>query len=301
MTCAFIEGLEQKWTEEGKAVCVGLDPQAGDIPGMEPGQWSKEALLRFLCDVIDATADIAACFKPNYAFFAQFGEEGRWVLQQVFNHIPGCWTIFDGKRGDIGKTNVGYAKEAFEEYGADAMTVHGYLGQESLKPILEYRDNPGGYKGVIVLARTSNPGASEFQDLMVPGSFAMSWPLYQYVASRVAKCWNTNGNCMVVAGGTYPEEVGRVREVVGPMPLLVPGIGDQGGDLQKTLEKGRYFKEPRMIINSSGGIVYAIRNKKFLERHPEFKGQEHRAAKAARVAAQELDQEIRQFFRRDPE
>jgi len=165
-------------------------------------------------------------------------------IHQVAPEVP---VILDAKRADIGNTNKGYVQAAFEELGVDAITVHPYLGKEALQPFLNRGD-----KGVFVLVRTSNPGAGEFQDLQVNGE-----PLYQIVARQVATEWNKNNNCGVVVGATYPEELLLIRQVVGDMPILIPGIGAQGGDVEKTVRAGKDSRGRGMIINSSRGIIFA--------------------------------------------
>ena len=168
---------------------------------------------------------------------------------------PEVPVIYDAKRGDIGSTNQGYAVHAFDELRADAITVHPYLGREALDPFLERLD-----KGTIVLVRTSNPGGGEFQDLLVGDE-----PLYRVVARRVAETWNQQGNCAVVVGATYPEELAEVRRIVGTMPILIPGIGAQGGDVRRTVEAGRDARRRGMIVNSSRGVIYASNGDDFAE------------------------------------
>ncbi|MDE2258290.1 MAG: orotidine-5'-phosphate decarboxylase, partial [Xanthomonadaceae bacterium] len=164
----------------------------------------------------------------------------------------GVPVILDAKRGDIGSTAQHYAAEAFERYGADAVTVNPYLGRDSVQPFLDRAD-----KGVIVLCRTSNPSARDLQDLIVPDGIGGNRPLYQHVAQRVARDWNANGNCALVVGATYPEELREVRALVGDMPILVPGVGAQGGDVEAVVRNGRNTQGAGLIISSSRAILYA--------------------------------------------
>ncbi len=238
MDNSFLNKLKAKWNQ-GKFVCIGLDPQ------------NEENLFEFNKKIIDQTFDLVACYKPQSAFYEAQGEPGLKALKDTVEYIkeksPDLPIILDAKRGDIGNTNEAYAKAVFDDMDFDAVTVHPYLGKESLEPFLKRVD-----KGIFVLVKTSNPGAGEFQDLAVDGK-----PLYQVVAEHVAKEWNTNNNCAVVVGATYPEELKKVREIVGSMPILVPGIGAQGGDLQAVLQNGLDSNKQGLIISSSRGIIYA--------------------------------------------
>lgn len=226
--------LEDKW-DEGKFVCIGLDQPSFEV--------NKK--------IIDQTADLVCCYKPNSAFYESEGMYGLKSLQKTIDYIlkkyPDIFVILDSKHGDIGNTNLGYVKSSFEELNADAITVHPYLGKESLEPFLERKD-----KGIFVLVKTSNPGAGEFQDLEVLGK-----PLYQVVAEHIAKTWNKNGNLGIVVGATYAEEMKKIREIVGDMPILVPGIGAQGGDVKETVKAGINSKNQGIIISSSRGIIFA--------------------------------------------
>ncbi len=250
----FIEMLENRWVKD-QFVCVGLDTEFTKIPEeCKRGLEKKEAIFNYNKRVIDATFDIVGSYKPNIAFYEEHGEEGIVALKKTIRYIkdrnPSIPVILDAKRGDIGNTNSGYVNLAFEELGADAITVHPYLGKEALEPFLEKRD-----KGVIILARTSNSGAGEFQDLIIDGE-----PLYLRVAKSVAESWNQNGNCALVVGATYPKELADVRSAVGDMPILIPGIGAQGGDLEAAVKAGKDSRGWGMIINSSRGIIFAKRS-----------------------------------------
>src|SRR5690606_35583231 len=208
------------WATSGSLVCVGLDPEPARFPTKFAGD--SDAVFAFCRDIADATAEFACAFKPQIAHFAALGAED--ALERLIAHIhaahPGVPVILDAKRGDIGSTAQRYAVEAFERYDADAVTVNPYLGSDSLQPYLERAD-----RGVVVLCRTSNPGAGDLQDLVVEGR-----PLYQHVAAMAATAWNGHGNVALVVGATWPDQLREVRAIVGDMPLLVPGVGAQGGD-----------------------------------------------------------------------
>jgi len=198
---------------------------------------------------VDATADLVCCFKPQIAYFAARRAEDQ--LEALIEHIhlrhPATPVILDAKRGDIGSTAEQYAIEAFERFRADAVTLNPYMGRDSIEPYLAYRD-----KGIILLCRTSNPGGSDLQFLDVGGE-----KLYERVARLVSKEWDVNGQCALVVGATFPSEIARVRTLIGDMPLLVPGIGAQGGDIEATVRAGCTASGVGLIINSSRAILYA--------------------------------------------
>jgi len=254
----FVKKLEVNWTK-GNFVCVGLDTDYAQMP--ETAKRSKspsDDVFHFNAEIIDATADLVCAYKPNVAFYEASGNEGMKALRESIKYIkdsyPDIPVILDAKRGDIGNTNMGYVQATFDksELDADAITVHPYLGKEAMKPFLERAD-----KGVIVLVRTSNPGAGEFQDLPVGQK---QEPLYQAIARNVAQSWNTNGNCGVVVGATYPDELAEVRTIIGDMPILIPGIGAQGGDIEATVRAGKNSNARGIILSSSRGIIYASKN-----------------------------------------
>lgn len=244
--------LRTRW-RQGRHVCVGLDPVLELLPdrfgGMPPG----EAVFAFNRDIIDATQDYVCAFKPNAAFYEQYGPAGLEALVATVQHIreqlPDVPVILDAKRGDIGNTNRGYAAAVFDVVGAHAVTLHPYLGREALQPFLDRAD-----RGLFILVKTSNPGAGEFQDLPVGPDGNL---LYEHIARSVAETWNGNGNCGVVVGAPYPEALARVREIVGDLPILVPGVGTQGGQLAATLRAGRDSDGAGMVINAARGILYA--------------------------------------------
>lgn len=272
---SFMELLTAKW-KEGKFVCVGLDGDFELLPSSIKNDSVEHSLFNFNKAIIDATYDLVCAYKPQVAHYEEAGLGGWSALASTISYLkekyPDIPVILDAKRGDISSTNKYYAKEIFDNLGFDAVTVNPYLGEEALSPFLDRSE-----KGVIVLVRTSNPGALEFQDLEVEGK-----PLYQVIAEHVANKWNKNGNCAVVVGATYPEELRKVREVVGDMPILVPGIGAQGGDLKATLEAGLNREKQGVIINSSRGIIYASKGSDF--------------AQAARGETEKLDRQIRELL-----
>ena len=259
----------------GRHLVVGLDTDPARLPeSVAPGAPAAERVVDFNRSIVAATADLAAAYKPNSAFYEALGAEGWRALEGTVAAIraeaPEAAVILDAKRADIGSTNAGYVAAAFERLGVDAVTVHPYLGGEALAPFLERAE-----KLVFVLARTSNPGAGEFQDLVADGL-----PLYRHVARAVARDWNGAGNCGLVVGATYPEELRAVREdVPAEMPILIPGAGAQGGDVAAVVAANRGAGSDAYLINASRSVLYASAGADF--------------ADAARAAARSLDEEIR--------
>lgn len=243
----FLSQLAAAWQRNDSLVCVGLDPE----PERFPSTLAREThpIFAFNKAIIDATADLVCTYKPQFAHYAAQGAEDqlRQTIEYIHSAYPHVPVILDSKRGDVGNTAERYAVEAFDRYGADAVTVNPYLGSDSLEPFLKRED-----KGVIVLCRTSNPGAREIQDLEVAGR-----RLYHAVAELAAKRWNARGNCMLVVGATYPRELAEVRSIVGDMPLLVPGVGAQGGDVAQAVTNGQTAKGTGLMISSSRAILYA--------------------------------------------
>jgi orotidine-5'-phosphate decarboxylase len=243
----FIEQLERAWDVNGSLVCVGLDPEIERFPPQVVDQASP--IFQFNKAIIDATADLVCAYKPQFAHYAAYEAEDQ--LERTIDYIqstyPGIPVILDSKRGDVGNTAERYAIEAFERYHADAVTVSPYLGGDSMEPFLKYED-----KGVIILCRTSNPGAGDLQDLEVAGR-----RLFHIVADLAARRWNTRGNCALVVGATYPRELAEVREIVGNMPFLVPGVGAQGGDVAQAVQSGQTAAGAGLVISSSRSILYA--------------------------------------------
>ncbi|MFV8824924.1 orotidine-5'-phosphate decarboxylase [Thauera sp. WH-2] len=255
----FMTALEAAWQQRNSLLCVGLDPDPAKFPAHLRGR--PDAILAFCTQIVDATADLVCCFKPQIAYFAAHRAEEQ--LEALIEHIhaahPDTPVILDAKRGDIGSTAEQYAIEAFERFKADAITVNPYMGRDSVDPYLAYPD-----KGVILLCRTSNPGGSDLQFLEVDTPKGRM-KLYEHVARTVAEDWNASGNCGLVVGATYPAEIARVRELTGNLPLLVPGIGAQGGDIAATLAAGRTAKGAGLMINSSRAVLYAGKGEDFAE------------------------------------
>jgi orotidine-5'-phosphate decarboxylase len=243
----FMAKLAHAWEKNDSLLCVGLDPEIERFPRHILAQASP--IFHFNKDVIDATADLVCAYKPQFAHYAAYEAEDQLertieYIHRTYPHLP---VILDAKRGDVGNTAERYAIEAFERYGADAVTVNPYLGGDALEPFLRHQD-----KGIVILCRTSNPGAGELQDLVTGGR-----KLYQVVAELAARRWNTRGNCLLVVGATYPKELAEVRELVGEMPLLVPGVGAQGGDVAQVVHNGQTRQGTGLLISSSRGILYA--------------------------------------------
>ncbi|MCK4918963.1 MAG: orotidine-5'-phosphate decarboxylase [Candidatus Pacebacteria bacterium] len=246
--------LRQLWLKN-LFICVGLDSAFEKIPqclkdSVEAtlGYVSvEEIMFQFNKNIIKATADLVCAFKLNIAFYEAQGNEGMAALIRTIAYIkeyaPEVPIILDAKRADIGNTNDGYVKSAFDIIGADAITVNPFFGKEAMEPFLKMKN-----KGIIILCRTSNSGSGEFQDLEVNGE-----PLYQVVARRVVESWNDNSNCAVVVGATQPEELEQVRMIVGDMPILIPGVGAQGADVKKTVNAGGR----EVIIHSARKIIFA--------------------------------------------
>ncbi len=250
---SFTQSLASAWARTNSLLCVGLDPEPKRFPAHFRNR--PDAILAFCREIVDATAPFASSFKPQIAYFAANRAEDQ--LEQLIAHIharhPGIPVILDAKRGDIGSTAEQYAREAFERYRADAVTVNPYMGFDSIEPYLAH---PG--KGVIVLCRTSNPGGSDLQFLETGGR-----PLYQQVARLAAARWNGSGELSLVVGATFPAEIAEVRAIVGEMPLLIPGVGAQGGDVAATVGAGRTPDGTGMMINSSRAILYAGQGEDF--------------------------------------
>lgn len=266
----FYDKLSRAWTLRDSMVCVGLDPDPQRIPACIA---SDTPYLDFCRAIVDATAPYACAFKAQAAHFAAFGREHE--LAELFSHIklnhPGHIAILDAKRGDIGSTAQFYAREAYERYNADAVTLNPYLGEESIRPFLEYED-----RGVIVLCRTSNADSDWLQGVR---DVQQQRPLYQRVAERVAS-WNDRKQCMLVTGATYPKELADIRSLIGDMPLLVPGIGAQGGDLEAVVKQGADSTGQGLLISSSRNIIYASEGDDFADA----------AAKATRLLQHQIKQ-----------
>jgi orotidine-5'-phosphate decarboxylase len=255
MAESFDAALRAAWARSDSLLCVGLDPDTDRMPRHLEGV--PDGILNFCTAIVDATADLVCAFKPQIAYFAAQRAEAQ--LEALIDHIhtrhPGIPVILDAKRGDIGATAQQYAREAFERYRADAVTVNPYMGFDSIEPWLEH---PG--RGVILLCRTSNPGGADLQALDVDGE-----RLYERVARLAAGPWNRSGQLGLVVGATVPEELARVRQLAPQLPLLVPGIGAQGGDIEATVRAGQTVDGLGMMINSSRAILYASRSEDFAQ------------------------------------
>lgn len=254
----FQKKLDKITKKNNSLLCIGLDPVFEKLPTHL--QKRKHPFFIFNKAIIDATADLVCCFKPNSAFYEALGEEGIGELKKTCDYIrktyPHIPVILDFKRGDIGSTNKAYTKFAFEYLQVDAVTVNPYLGQEALYEFLNKKD-----KGIFILCKTSNPGAEELQNLKISNE-----QLYEIVAKNVTSQWNTFNNCMLVVGATYPKELAQIRKIVGDMILLVPGLGAQGGEVEKTVRAGLNSKKMGMIINSSREVLYASSEKDFVKK-----------------------------------
>lgn len=244
-----IEKYNQRIKKINSLLCVGLDPDFEKLP--EKFKSLKNPQFEFNKWIIDETNEYAAAYKPNSAFFEARGDKGMTELKMTMDYLnekyPDIFTILDAKRADIGNTNSGYVASAFDWLGADSITLHPYLGEEALRPFLDTKD-----KTSIILCRTSNTGAGELQDLEVGGK-----KLWQIVAEKVSKDWNKNKNCMLVVGATYPEELKKVRGLVGDMTILVPGIGIQGGSVEEVMKAGINKNGSGLIISCSRTVIFS--------------------------------------------
>jgi len=270
----FLTKLDAIVTKNNSLLCVGLDPNIEMLP--EHLQREPDAYLTFNKAIIDATADLVCAYKPNSAFYEARGADGIEELKATCDYIrqtaPDVPIILDFKRGDIGSTNDQYAKFAFDYLCVDAITIQPYMGREAVLPFLDRKE-----KGMIILLRTSNPGAGELQDIEIDGQ-----KLYLKLLDSILKQWNTNNNCLVVVGATYPEEVAEIRKAAGEeLVLLIPGVGAQGGDLEAAVKAGVNLAGKGIIINSARDIIYASTGEDFAE--------------AAKARATQVRDEINQY------
>jgi len=247
MPQSFADRLQRAQRATDSLVCVGLDPDAARLPA--DLVHDPDPIFAFNRRIIDATWDLAAAYKPQIAFYSARGAEAALLesIRYIRERAPHALVILDAKRSDIGNTAAAYAAEAFDRYGADAVTVAPYMGEDSVLPFLERPD-----RGAILLCRTSNPGAHDFQDLLIDGV-----PLYRRVADLAAARWNGRNNLMLVVGATYPHEMSELRRAHPSLSFLVPGIGAQGGDLAATLAAGLDAAGTGLLINSSRAIIFA--------------------------------------------
>jgi orotidine-5'-phosphate decarboxylase len=265
----FIEKLAYASQKNHSLLCVGLDPDPALMP-------EKTGIFEFNKAIIDATVDLVCAYKPNIAFYEAMGTAGPDALKKTRDYIPKeIPVIIDAKRGDIGNTAKAYARSLFDYFNFDAMTASPYLGYDSLAPFIEYRD-----RGIFVLCRTSNAGAMDFQSLLVKtdGGGKM---LFEVVAERVSE-WNKHGNLGLVVGATYPEELKLIRDRYPEMPLLIPGVGTQGGELMQVVKYGVDAGRKKTIINSSRQVIYASKGRDF--------------ADAARQEAQKIRDQINAYL-----
>jgi len=244
---SFAQKLDAALTSSGGLVCVGLDPDQGKLPD-DLGE-DAARLHAFDRRIIDATYDIAAAYKPQIAFYSALGAENQLAstIRYIRERAPNALVILDAKRGDIGNTAEAYAREAFDRYGADAVTVNPYMGEDSVRPFLARKD-----RGAVILCRTSNPGGQDFQNLILDGL-----PLYRHVAQRATGPWNEFGNVMLVVGATVPKEMAELRAAHPKVTFLVPGIGAQNGDLKAVLAAGLDAQGLGLLISASRSIIYA--------------------------------------------
>ncbi|HSX40326.1 MAG TPA: orotidine-5'-phosphate decarboxylase [Candidatus Saccharimonadales bacterium] len=244
----FAQKLNATIEKKNSLLCVGLDSDVEKIPDRFK-KGDKLPIFEFNKYIVDQTKDFVCSYKLNSAFYEAHGHKGLIDLQSSIEyiHMHDIPVILDAKRADIGNTNLGYVQFAYDYLNADAITLHPYLGKEALRPFLDLKD-----KGNVILCKTSNPGSGELQDVDVTGE-----PLYAYLAKKIVNEWNTNDNCMMVIGATYPEELKKIREVAPDMFFLVPGIGAQGGDLEKTLLNGLRADKSGLLIASSRGIIFS--------------------------------------------
>ena len=252
----FIEQLRQAESRNDSLLCVGLDPE----PSRFPGAWKGDAarIFDFCAAIVDATKDLVSAFKPQIAYFAAHRAEDQ--LERLMAHIkrvaPGVPIILDAKRGDIGSTAEQYAKEAFQRYQADAVTLSPFMGFDTIEPYLRF---PG--KGAIILCRTSNPGGDDWQMQRLASEPGQP-RLFEHLAFLAESKWNKNGQLGLVVGATYPEEIARVRELAPTLPILIPGVGAQGGDAEATVRAG-LSDRGTIIVNSSRAVLYASEGQDF--------------------------------------
>jgi len=251
----FLEQLQGAERQNGSLLCVGLDPEPGKFPASLKGDASK--IYDFCAQIVDATCDLAISFKPQIAYFAAYRAEDQ--LEKLMTHMrrnaPHVPVILDAKRGDIGATAEQYAREAFERYGADAVTLSPFMGFDSVEPYLKYQG-----KGAFLLCRTSNPGGDDLQNQRL-ASVEGQPLLYEHIAKLAQGPWNLNGQLGLVVGATYPAEIERVRNLAPTLPLLIPGVGAQGGDAVATIKAGYRQRNGTttgaVIVSSSRAILYA--------------------------------------------
>ena len=267
----FQNKLEERGGKVGSLLCVGLDPDFDKLPESIKGH--RYPFFAFNRLIIEKTADFVCAFKPQIAFYASRSAENELLmtLDLLHSNYADIPLILDAKRGDVANTAQHYASEVFDRYRADALTVNPYMGGDSLTPFTERAD-----KGVFILCRTSNPGSGDIQEINIGKQ-----RLFEIIAHKAAKEWNGGKNVGLVVGATFPKDLKRIREIVGDMPLLIPGLGAQGGDIEATVTAGLCSRGSGMVINSSRGIIYAGKGVDFADR--------------ARFAARELRDSINRY------
>lgn len=267
----FLDQVRAAMRKNNSLFCVGLDPLPERFPAHI--QALDESIFEFNKFIVDATADLVCAYKPQIAHYNGRGAEDQlqMTIEYIKDNYPEIPVILDSKRGDIGSTADQYAKEAFERYEADAITINPYMGIDTIEPFTRFEE-----KGTVILCRTSNPGAAAIQNLKVGEDF-----LYEVIARKAMEEWNGNDNVLLVVGATNPEELKRIREITGDMTFLVPGLGAQGGDVEATVRNGLNSEGEGIIVNSSRGIIYA--------------GNDENFAEAARAAAIELRDQVNQY------
>ena len=250
---SFTQTLAAAWQRNQSLVCVGLDPDLARLPAHLPR--SNAGVAEFCKSIVDATHDLVCAYKPQIAYFAALGAEPelKGLIEYIHTRYPGVPVILDAKRGDIGSTAEMYAAEAFDRYDADAVTVNPYLGFDSVEPFLRRKE-----RGTILLCKTSNAGSADLQELKIGDT-----PLFEVLAAQIASRWNTNGNCLLVVGATWPTQLARIRKLIGDMPVLVPGVGAQGGDVEQVISAGCTAAGTGLIISSSRAILYASNGRDF--------------------------------------
>ena len=243
----FQQKLTAAWASSRSLVCVGLDPELPKLP--QRFQDRPDGVFAFHKAIVDATHDVVCAYKPQFAHHAALGayDQLAAIIDYIHDRYPTVPVILDAKRGDMGNTAMYLAQEAFEHFKADAVTVNPYLGTDSIEPFTRYAD-----RGTVLLCRTSNPGAADLQELLVDGE-----PLYMRVAKLAAERWNSNKNLSLVVGATAPAVIANVRKAVGDMPLLVPGVGAQGGDVAEAVAAGRDSRGAGLMISASRSVLYA--------------------------------------------
>ncbi|HLF78804.1 MAG TPA: orotidine-5'-phosphate decarboxylase [Dehalococcoidia bacterium] len=272
MSQTFVEKLKDAVQRNNSLVCIGLDPDPALMPIEDVAEFNKK--------IVEATSDLVCAYKPNLAFYEALGDEGMEALRYTLRVIPpDIPVIADAKRGDIGNTSAAYARAIFEVLGFDAMTVNPYGGKDAVEPFLEYAD-----KGIIIWARSSNPSAREFQDLIVD-DLGTKRPLWQAVVIK-AQEWNTRGNVGIVMGATYPAQLAEARAICPEMPILVPGIGAQEGSLRDTVMAGLTKARDGIMVSASRSIIYAARDSDY--------------PMAARAAAAQLRDQIIRYQQERP-